>query len=56
MLLDDIISILSDSEGRLTDALLKTKVLLYRLGKKDLAGWVSAELIRGPISSSRLRT
>jgi hypothetical protein len=44
MLLDEIIAILSDSNGSLTDALLKTKVLLYQLGKKDLVGWVNAEL------------
>lgn len=48
MLLDDIIAILSDTTGSLTDALLKTKVLLYQLGKKDLVGWVSAELTGYP--------
>lgn len=48
MLLDDIISILSDSKGSLTDALLKTKVLLYQLGKKDLVTWVNAELTGYP--------
>lgn len=44
MLLDDIIAILSDSTGSLTDALLKTKVLLYQIGKKDLVPWVTSEL------------
>src|SRR5580658_579638 len=44
MLLDDIIAILSDSKGSLTDALLKTKVLLYQIGKKDLVPWVTSEL------------
>jgi hypothetical protein len=44
MLLDDIIAILSDSNGSLTDALLKTKVLLHQIGKKDLVPWVSFEL------------
>src|SRR6516162_8906813 len=44
MLLDDIISILSDSKGSLTDALLKTKVLLYQIRKKDLVPWVTSEL------------
>ncbi|HEX4049906.1 MAG TPA: hypothetical protein VHY19_03390 [Steroidobacteraceae bacterium] len=44
MLLDEIITILSDSKGSLTDALLKTKVLLYQLGKKDLVSWVNSEL------------
>jgi hypothetical protein len=48
MLLDDIITILSDSNGSLTDALLKTKVLLYQIGKKDLATWVSNELTGYP--------
>lgn len=44
MLLDDIIAILSDSKGSLTDALLKTKVLLHKIGKKELATWVTNEL------------
>lgn len=44
MLLDDIIAILSDSKGSLTDALLKTKVLLHTIGKKELASWVTHEL------------
>jgi hypothetical protein len=33
-----------DEKGRLTDALLKTKVLLHRIGKKELAEWVNLEL------------
>jgi len=44
MLLDDIITILSDENGSLNSALLKTKVLLHTLGKKDLATWVTNEL------------
>lgn len=48
MLLDDIINILSDSKGSLTDALLKTKVLLFQLGKKELITWVSSELTGYP--------
>ena len=48
MLLDDIIDILSDSKGSLTDALLKTKVLLFQIGKKDLITWVSNELTGYP--------
>lgn len=44
MLLDDIIAILSDEKGSLNAALLKTKVLLHSLGKKDLATWVTSEL------------
>jgi hypothetical protein len=44
MLLDDIIEILSDEKGSLNSALLKTKVLLHSLGKKELATWVTSEL------------
>jgi hypothetical protein len=44
MLLDDIIAILSDEKGSLTSALLKTKVLLHTLGRKELAAWVTNEL------------
>ena len=44
MLIDEIIDLLSDEKGRLTDALLKTKVLLHRIGKKELAEWVNWEL------------
>lgn len=48
MVLDDIISILSDSKGSLTDALLKTKVLLHQIGTKELATWVTNELTGYP--------
>jgi AbiTii len=44
MMLDEIITILSSTESSLTDALLKVKVLLYRIGQKDLATWVTCEL------------
>jgi hypothetical protein len=44
MLLDEIVEILSDEKGTLNSALLKTKVLLHSLGKKDLAAWVTSEL------------
>jgi len=44
MLLDDIIAILRDGKGSLTDALLKTKVLLHQIGRKELAIWVTNEL------------
>jgi hypothetical protein len=44
MLLDDIINILADEKGSLNAALLKTKVLLHSIGKKDLATWVTNEL------------
>jgi hypothetical protein len=44
MLLDDIIARLSDEGTSLSDALLKTKVLLHQIGKSELAGWVNSEL------------
>ena len=37
MLIDDIIEILSRQSESLTDALLKTKILLHQIGKK--LGW-----------------
>lgn len=43
-LLDEIIELLSDKSGSLTDALLKTKVLMHRIGHKELAEWVNDEL------------
>lgn len=43
-LIDDLISSLSREKPKLTDALMQTKVLLYRLGRKDLAEWVNREL------------
>ncbi|BAO86873.1 hypothetical protein [Caballeronia cordobensis] len=43
-LLEEIVSLLSDKDGSLTDALLKTKVLMHRIGHKELAGWVNDEL------------
>lgn len=44
MLLDEIIGLLNSEQGSLTDALLKTKVLLHQIAKKELAGWVNNEL------------
>lgn len=44
MLLDEIIEILSNENGTLNSALLKTKVLLHSLGKKELVVWVTNEL------------
>ncbi len=52
MLLDEIISILSDENGTLNSALLKTKVLLHTIGKKDLANWVNYELKGYPDENS----
>lgn len=44
MLLDEIIDVLADEHSSLTGALLKTKVLLHQIGKKELVDWVSSEL------------
>ena len=43
-LIDEIIEILSTSDGSLTNALLKTKTVLYKIGHKDLIDWVNNEL------------
>lgn len=43
-LLTDIINELSSPQPSLIDALVKTKVLLHRLGRKDLAEWVNNEI------------
>lgn len=44
MLLDEIIGLLSDEKSSLTEALLKTKILLHQIGQKNLAEWVNNEL------------
>ncbi|HDM8188422.1 TPA: hypothetical protein P0E26_005182 [Vibrio harveyi] len=43
-LIDEIIEILSSDESNLKTALLKTKVLLHKLGEKNLLEWVDGEL------------
>lgn len=43
-LIDEIIGILSSNSGVLTEALIKTKVLLYKIGHKELVVWVNKEL------------
>lgn len=43
-LIDEIVGILSSEDGKLTDALIKTKVLLHQIGHKELAEWVNNEL------------
>ena len=43
-LLDVLIELLSTKDGSLTDALLKTKVLLHKIGHQELIGWVNSEL------------
>jgi len=43
-LLDEIVDLLSSERGSLTDALLKTKVVLHKIGQTDLVEWVNDEL------------
>jgi hypothetical protein len=43
-LLDELVASLSAEKPSLTDALMKTKVLLHQLGQKELVGWVNFEL------------
>lgn len=43
-LIKEIIEILSSDRGKLSDALLKTKVLLHKIGHKELVEWVNYEL------------
>jgi hypothetical protein len=46
MLLDDLITALGDEKESLTGILLKTKVFLHQIGKKELAEWAQHELNR----------
>lgn len=43
-LLNELIASIPDTSSSLTEALLKTKVLLHQLGRSDLAEWVTWEL------------
>ena len=43
-LVGEIVKLLSDEESSLVQALLKTKVLLHRIGHKELTEWVNCEL------------
>lgn len=43
-LIDEIIEILSSDTGKLSDALIKMKVLLHKIGHKELVPWVNSEL------------
>lgn len=43
-IVDEIIDTLSSEGASLNDALFKTKVLLHRLGEKELVEWVNLEL------------
>ncbi|MCG2775364.1 MAG: hypothetical protein L6406_06735 [Desulfobacterales bacterium] len=43
-LIEEIIEMLSSDSPNLNNALFKTKVLLHKLGEKELVSWVDAEL------------
>jgi hypothetical protein len=43
-LINEIIELLSSDTSNLNNALFKTKVLLYKLGEKNLVHWVNSEL------------
>lgn len=51
MLIDEIIDLLSDESKSLSEALLKAKVLLYKIGKMELAEWINHELNGYPDSA-----
>ena len=43
-LISEIIDLLSNGDGSLTEALIKTKVVLHKIGHKELIDWVNNEL------------
>jgi hypothetical protein len=43
-LLNEVVELLSDESGSLTNALLKMKVVMHKIGHKELAEWVNDEL------------
>ncbi len=43
-LINEIIELLSNGDGSLTEALIKTKVVLHKIGHKELIDWVNNEL------------
>lgn len=43
-ILEEIIENLSDSNFQITSALIKTKILLHKIGRKDLSEWVNNEI------------
>jgi hypothetical protein len=51
MLLDELITLLSDPKQSLSEALYKTKVLFHQLGRKDLVPWVTHEIAGYPDES-----
>ena len=44
MLIDEIIQLLGSDQGSITEALLKTKILLHQIGYRELVEWVNDEL------------
>jgi hypothetical protein len=44
LLIDEIIQLLSTDQGSITEALLKTKILLHKIGHRELVEWVNEEL------------
>lgn len=44
MLIDEIVQLLSDDSHPVTGGLLKTKVLLHKIGRPELVTWVNSEL------------
>jgi hypothetical protein len=50
-LIDEIVEMLSSTDGSLTGALLKTKVLLHKIGHEELVAWVNHELNGYPDSA-----
>jgi hypothetical protein len=51
MPIDEIIQLLSNEQNSLTEALLRTKVLLHQIQKKELTAWVNNELNGYPESA-----
>lgn len=43
-IINEIMETLSSKDGKLSDALLKTKILLHKIGHKELVEWVNNEL------------
>jgi hypothetical protein len=43
-LLSDIVDLLMNERSSLNEALLKTKVLLHKIGQRELVGWVNDEI------------
>lgn len=55
-LISEIVDTHSSNTGKLSDALIKTKVLLYNIGHKELVPWVNNELNGYPDRESFLNT